>query len=177
MATLCLDSSDCSAPLLHDWLNGDWALVFSHPTDFQDNGLEQDRWLAILREEFRARSVRPLACRRAAGDADDSWVGELIRDHRLLRLRAADSTRMDVIDLATRNLRDEIASLTSRFVLIIHPSLQPRGVLKYSAGRSSISPLDLLGSIDALRRRSPYRPAHRAAHRTAERAGEARAVA
>jgi len=29
-----------------------------------------------------------------------------------------------------------------------------RGVLKYNAGRASVSPLDLLASIDALRRRS-----------------------
>src|SRR5579864_4773250 len=138
MATLCAGSIDCSAPLLHDWLNGEWGLMFSHPADFQDNGLEQDRWLAILRDEFRARSVRPLACRRPAGDADGSWVSELIGDHRLIQLRAADATGTDVVDLAARNLRDEIASQTSRFVLIIDPSLQTRGVLKYSAGRNSI---------------------------------------
>jgi hypothetical protein len=35
--------------------------------------------------------------------------------------------------------------------------LQRRGVLKYSAGRNSVSPLDLLASIDLLRRRSPAR--------------------
>jgi hypothetical protein len=57
-----------------------------------------------------------------------------------------------VIDMAARNLRDEILNLPPRFVLIIDESLNHRGVLKYSAGRSTVSPLDLLASIDAFRR-------------------------
>jgi hypothetical protein len=39
----------------------------------------------------------------------------------------------------------------------VDAQLRRRGVLKYSAGRSSISPLDLLASIDALRRRNGAR--------------------
>jgi alkyl hydroperoxide reductase subunit AhpC len=152
MATLCLGELDCSAPLLREWLAGDWALLFSHPADFEDEGLERDRWLEILRDEFRARGVRPLACRRGAGDADGSWAAELIGDHRLLRLQAAVATDDSVIDLPARALREDILSLAPRFVLIIDESLNRRGVLKYSAGRSTVSPLDLLASIDAFRR-------------------------
>lgn len=154
MATLCLSSIDRSAPVLHDWLDGDWGLLFSHPADFQDQGVEQDRWLESSRIEFRARRVRPLACRRPAGHADASWVGELIQDQRLIRLENVDSISENVTALAAGQLREEILGQASRFVLIIDSSLQRRGVLKYSAGRSSISPLDLLVSIDALRHRS-----------------------
>ncbi len=62
MTTLCIGEVECSAPLLREWLAGDWGLLFSHPQDFQDQGLESDRWLAILCEEFRVRGVKPLAC-------------------------------------------------------------------------------------------------------------------
>jgi hypothetical protein len=159
MATLCLGEVDASAPLLRDWLDGDWALLFSHPADFQDQGLERDRWLQILRDEFRARGVRPVACRPSVGGVDDSWAGELICDHRLLRLETAAAAGDSVIDLPARTLRENILSLPPRFVLIINESLTQRGVLKYSAGRSSVSPLDLLASIDAFRRSSPPAPA------------------
>jgi alkyl hydroperoxide reductase subunit AhpC len=161
MATLCLGEIDESAPLLRDWLAGDWALLFSHPADFEDQGLERDRWLEILRDEFRVRGVRPVACGQSAdagAAADDSWAGELIYDHRLLRL-PSDAAGDSVIDLAARNLRADILGLPPRFVLIVDESLTRRGVLKYSAGRSSVSPLDLLASIDAFRRSSAPVPA------------------
>src|SRR5450755_3722323 len=132
MATLCIGEVDCSTPLLRDWLAGDWALLFSHPADFQDQGLESDRWLEILRDEFRARAVRPIACRRPAGVPDGSWVGELICDHRLLRLESVSGAQDGVIDMAARNLRHDILELPPRFVLIVDASLQRRGVLKYS---------------------------------------------
>jgi alkyl hydroperoxide reductase subunit AhpC len=163
MATLCLGAVDGSAPLLRDWLGGDWALLFSHPADFQDQGLERDRWLEILRDEFRARGVRPVACSQAAdagAGTDDSWAGELICDYRLLRLPSATADD-SVVDLPARNLRADILGLPPRFVLIIDESLTRRGVLKYSAGRSSVSPLDLLASIDAFRRSSAPAPAPR----------------
>src|SRR5579862_1988480 len=109
MATLCLGSIEHSAPLLSEWMGEDWGLLFSHPMDFQDQSTEFDRWLGILRHEFRAGRVRPLACRRPFGDPDASWVGDLTCDHRLIRLERTDAngepTRsQDVVDLAARDL-------------------------------------------------------------------------
>jgi hypothetical protein len=146
MATLCVDGE--AGPLLREWLQGDWAILFSHPLDFQYQGLENDRWLAILREEFGARGVRPLACRRAVAEVEAGWTSDLTGDRSLLRLGPAGR-----LDLASRTLREDIVGMPARFVLIADEHLSRRAVLKYSAGRSSISPLDLLASVDALRRR------------------------
>jgi len=152
MATLCLGEIDCSAPCLREWLCGDWGLLFSHPKDFEDDSLERDRWLEILQDDFRTQGVRPIACRRSAGDLDRSWVGELIDDHRLVRLTGVDPVLDAAIELPPRRLRDDILSLPKRFVLIVDESLRRRGVLKYSPGRSNVSPLDLLASVNAMRR-------------------------
>ncbi len=149
MATLWVNGE--SGPMLRDWLQGDWAILFSHPIDFQYQGLETDRWLSILREEFCAREVRPLACTRTLTELDAGWASELVEDRSLVRLGGADA--------AARKLREDITTLPPRFVVIIDETLQRRGVLKYSAGRSNISPLDLLASIDLLRRRTPARVA------------------
>lgn len=154
MATLCLGDVDCSTPVLRDWLSGDWALLFSHPDDFQYRGLEDDRWLEILLDEFRARGVRPLACARTAADADVGWVSQLICDQRFVRLGGDTQANEEVVDLSARTLRADILSLPSRFVLIVDELLKRRGVLKYHASNSQVSPLDLLASVRALRRKN-----------------------
>jgi alkyl hydroperoxide reductase subunit AhpC len=147
MATLWVNGE--TGPQLREWLQGDWAILFSHPIDFQYQGLETDRWLSILREEFSVREVRPLACKRSLTELDAGWASDLVEDHSLLRLGST--------DVAARQLREDLSGLSARFVVIVDEALQRRGVLKYSAGRNSVSPLDLLASIDMLRRRSPAR--------------------
>jgi len=163
MATLWLNeaaaegSSDlCSSasPALREWLAGDWGLVFSHPDDFQSGGLEIDRWLSILRDEFFRRGVRPLACTRAPPTRDTSWVSQIVSDERVVVLRESAAAAPGIVDLPQRSLREDMLGLRERFALIIDENLHQRGILKYSPGRSSVSPFDLLSLIDALRRRA-----------------------
>ena len=175
MATLWVTTGELRAPNtapnvhawesgapLRDWLRGDWAMLFSHPADFQYQGLEIDRWLSILREEFRSRAVRPLACKRGVAELDGSWVSDLIADRSLVRLESTASAEAEdlpnvPVDLPARALRADILGLPPRFVLIVDDELRRRGVLKYSTGRANVSPLDLLASIDLLRRRNAAR--------------------
>ncbi|HEX4025458.1 MAG TPA: hypothetical protein VHX52_12285 [Steroidobacteraceae bacterium] len=176
MATLCLaDDSRNDDPRvpeltwaasgLREWLDGDWGLLFSHPEDFQDRGFECDRWLAVMRAEFQARGVRPLACAVNQRVRDGSWASALTDDWRLIKLHAAKprttvagarrppaAAADDVVDLAARVLRADICELRARFVMIVDPALRRRGVLRYGAGGTRVSPLDLLASIGAMRR-------------------------
>ncbi len=143
------------APALREWLAGDWGLLFSHPEDFEDRGLEQDRWLAIVGEELRACGVKPLACTTQPNRRDTGWASRVVNDWRTLRLEGA------VVDLTARQLRAEITALGPRFVLVVDAGLRRRGALPYRPGRITLSALDLAASVRALRCRTALcAPAH-----------------
>jgi alkyl hydroperoxide reductase subunit AhpC len=154
MATLCLElaSENASAPELHEWLNGDWALLFSNPEDFQPETRERRRWLDILRVEFDARGLRALAVKRD-GPPLRSWIDELQFDREIVQLREPGFVASDAISFAARALRGDLLTQQCSFVVFIDGTLARREILKYSAGRHSISMLDLLASVDALRSR------------------------
>src|ERR1700722_5706717 len=89
VAVLCLDydleeTGGCD---LQDWLGGQWALLFSHPRDFQYLGPKQQRWLDALRQDSHACAVRPIALKRSGGPLEASWVDELLGERQLIRLR------------------------------------------------------------------------------------------
>jgi len=46
-----------------------------------------------------------------------------------------------------------MASQDCRFVLVVDETLRRRGLLPYKSGRGRLSPLDLVASVTALRRR------------------------
>jgi hypothetical protein len=140
---------------IREWLAGDWCLLFSHPQDFDASGLECDRWLALLRDDFLKRRVRPLAYGNR-GECDRSWVSQLIGDEGAVGLSALRST---LFDLASRTLRDDILAQQGRFVMIFDDHLRRRGLLTYSPARNRVSPFDLLASVDAMRRGGDLRHA------------------
>jgi alkyl hydroperoxide reductase subunit AhpC len=137
---------------LHEALNGDWALLFSHPQDFGPAPSKMHRWLEQLRYELNARRVRAIEVRREGGASSASWIDQLQLDPELVRLREPPFAAADPISFAARALRAELLTQSCGFVLIIDGALKRRGVLRYSAGRSDVSVFDLLASIDALRR-------------------------
>jgi hypothetical protein len=140
-------------PTLREWLAGQWGLIFSHPEDFQEPGLalEQDRWLVVLAQQFRAAGLRPLIWQPHAGRADASWVSKLTGDQCFVQLEGT------VADLAARQLRAEMSSIDSRFVLVIDDRLRRQGLLPYRPGGRRLSPLDLVASVLALRQRTAER--------------------
>jgi alkyl hydroperoxide reductase subunit AhpC len=139
--------SGVSTQSLPEWLADDWALVFSHPRDFRDDSIEADRWLRIVRDAFRDRGVRPLALSSSACEPERGWVSEVTSDDSLVWLPA--SCRSAAAD----GLRTHIQALRGRFVLIIDSHLEPRGILRYvHSPARPMSPLDLLGSFDSMRR-------------------------
>jgi hypothetical protein len=156
MAMLWVDSSapagPDAAPPLREWLDGDWALLFSHPGDFQDRGTETDRWLAIVRDEFRVNEVRALSLSRCGAVTDTRWVAALFGDRRCVPLEAPPAAGGPV-DLPSRALRADVLALAPRFVMIIDDTLRRCGVFRYEAYRlQRVCALDLLATIGILRR-------------------------
>jgi len=148
MATLYLDHINRSLPTLREWLDGKWGLLLSHPNDFEDHGLEKDRWLEILQASFRTSGVKPIAYRYTSGEPDRDWVSHVTDDERRVRL-----SYDEVIDIPSRRLRDQAIEIPGRFAIVVDPSLLSHVVLIYRSGAPvMISPLDLLGSIGRLRR-------------------------
>jgi glutaredoxin/glutathione-dependent peroxiredoxin len=157
MTALCLDLvlEDHCGRDLHEWLGGDWALLFSNPEDFEPQGREKERWLVNLREQLGMRGARALAVKRDDGSTHSSWSSKSGLNPRPVQLREPSFAAADGVSFAARALRGELLTLQSRFVLLIDGSLKRRAALKYSAGRCAASVLDLLSAVDALRRRRP----------------------
>jgi hypothetical protein len=141
MTLLCLDLEleRRADKGLHEHLRGDWALLFSHPNDFQpSNGL-------------RAHRVRLLTVRRDAGDVEHDWVASLEPVPSLVHLREPPFAAADAVSFGARRLRGDLLTLRTGFVLIVDESLQRRGIYRYVPGHSDVSVIDLVASVEALR--------------------------
>lgn len=140
---------------LREWLAGRWAILFSHPGDFDHEQLERDRWLNILSRSFSLHGVRPLALALHGYDARETslgWLAEL-GNGRAAVLSIAAPAQGALFDLSASALRAEIARSGPRFAMIIDPALRCRRTIHYRAATDLPSPIELLGWAVALRER------------------------
>ncbi len=148
-----------SALSLSEWLQDDWAILYSHPEDFVGCELELDRWVALARPAFTASRIRPLAVAKPGRPLDCGWVTELTGDARALRLYDPAARRPDSPDFSARRLQDDIESTAQRFVMIVDASLRRRKTYAYGARDRLPSPLDFVRWAGALRdTHVPQRP-------------------
>lgn len=154
MALLCLDvelerQADKG---LHEFLCGDWALLFSHPSDFQPAGRASAAdSLRSLRERLRAHRVRLLSVQRDGGDRKRDWIASLEPTPALVHVREPPFAAADAVSFGARRLRGDLLTLRTGFVLIVDDLLKRRGVYRYVPGYSDASVLDLLVWVEALR--------------------------
>jgi hypothetical protein len=120
-AALKYDASAHDSPLpaaaLRRWLQGRWAVLFSHADDFAAYGFESDRWLVHVQEAFADAGVRPLAL---ADRHEASWVTEVGGCTATLPL-----------------------DRSARFVMTLDAALRPRRTFVYMRGHRLPSPMDL----------------------------------
>lgn len=147
MAAVAATVSDCvregllTVATLRDWMQGRWALLFSHESDFASAGFEMDRWLVHVTQAFNAAGLAPVAIAKEGGTRS-AWVTRvggadmLVRWSDAHRAGGAMSTR-------ERSLLSTVLGQTTRFVLIVDESLRPRLTYAYSPGDRLPSPIDL----------------------------------
>ena len=149
--TACAVQYTLTSPSLRAWLEGDWAIIFSHPDDFVRYDLEMDRWLVVTQRAFAARGIRPIALDSPALDPATSWVTQVIGDSRAVLLEDPTQQHFGPVDLAAPVLREALEQVGRRFVMIIDGELRQQKVFSYDTLSGLPSPLEFLGWAQALR--------------------------
>lgn len=141
---------------LREWLGQHWAILFSHPDDFDQEQLERDRWLSVLRRSFSVHGVRPLALARYGYDvrqgAWHGWLAEL-GDGVVAVLSTTAPAQDALLDFRASALRAEIARSGPRFAMIVDSELRCQRTVRYRAAVDAPSPIELVGWAVALRDR------------------------
>lgn len=142
-----------SVATLRDWLQGRWALLFSHPDDFASYGFEMDRWIVHVSETFAVARVSALALTGRKARIDNTWVNAIGGSE--IAIRSSDAHRTNgTMQARERTLISTVISQTARFVLIVDESLRPRRTYAYSPLDRLASPIDLAWMAHRLRERT-----------------------
>lgn len=140
---------------LREWLGEHWGILFSHPADFDQEQLERDRWLSVLRRSFSTHEVRAVALARDDWDARErshGWLAEL-GDGCAAALATDPPTEGALLDFRSSTLRAEIVRSGPRFAIIVDSDLRCRRTLRYRVPVDLPSPIELVGWAVALRER------------------------
>jgi hypothetical protein len=149
-------STGTSSVSLREWLGQHWAILFSHPDDFDQEQLERDRWIRVLERRFTEQAVKPLALARQGHDAQLpslGWLDEL-GDGCAAQVSIAIPLEGTAHDFRATTLRAQILHSDTRFAMVIDSDLLCRQAVRYRAAIDLPSPLDLLGWAVALRERN-----------------------
>lgn len=140
---------------LREWLDGRWAILFSHPDDFVQCELELDRWLGIVGSAFTQARICPLALPRRNCPVDQGWVSQLSGGASVVALHERAEGPFS-LDFHTRRLQAEVERLEQRFAMIIDPMLRRRRTVTYGAAEQLPSPLDLIRITCRLRNEAAH---------------------
>ena len=61
----------------HDWKDGSWTVLFSHPADFTPVCTTELGRTAALKEEFDKRGVKAIAVSVDPLESHEGWVGDI----------------------------------------------------------------------------------------------------
>ncbi len=134
----------------HDWLGGDWGVLFSHPKDFTPVCTTELGEVARLKPEFDRRHTKPIGLSVDSLDNHATWNQDILdvtgSTVNFPMLSDADRT---VSTLYGMIHPEADASLTVRSVFVIDPAKKVRMTLAYppSVGRNFPEILRVIDSL------------------------------
>jgi alkyl hydroperoxide reductase subunit AhpC len=133
---------------LRDWLQGQWGAVCSDPDDFAPPRGTPAGFVTCIAEGLRATGLKLIAFDRTSEPASPNWLDHAVNDDALVLLDRDDTC---VVDLAERVLAAKLATLATRFVIILDQRGRVRATINYRAEDRSRSLFDVVELVSVLR--------------------------
>jgi len=146
----------------HQWIDGNWAVLFSHPKDFTPVCTTELGSVAKLRKEFDRRGVKVIAVSVDKVDDHKSWIQDINETQNCVvdypMIGDPDRKVAALYDMIHPNALD---NMTVRSVFIIGPDKKLKLTLTYpaSAGRNFDEILRVIDSLQLTAKYSVATPA------------------
>ncbi|MBD8121514.1 peroxiredoxin [Pseudomonas lutea] len=143
----------------HEWLDGKWGVLFSHPADFTPVCTTELGFTAKLKDEFDKRNVKAIALSVDSAESHTKWIGDINSTQNTLVnfpiLADEDRKVSELYDLIHPNASE---TLTVRSLFVIDPNKKVRVTITYpaSTGRNFH---EILRVIDSLQLTDNYKVA------------------
>ncbi len=134
----------------HDWKDGSWAVLFSHPKDYTPVCTTELGYTAKLKGEFDARNVKAIAVSVDSVESHNGWVADIEETQgtavNFPIIGDPDRTVADLYDMIHPNADN---TLTVRSVFVIGPDNKVKLTLTYpaSTGRNFDEILRVIDSL------------------------------
>jgi alkyl hydroperoxide reductase subunit AhpC len=143
----------------HEWLDGKWGVLFSHPADFTPVCTTELGFTAKLKDEFDKRNVKAIALSVDSAESHTKWIDDINTTQNTLVnfpiLADEDRKVSELYDLIHPNASE---TLTVRSLFVIDPNKKVRLTITYpaSTGRNFH---EILRVIDSLQLTDNYKVA------------------
>ncbi|KGF64028.1 peroxiredoxin [Pseudomonas lutea] len=143
----------------HEWLDGKWGVLFSHPADFTPVCTTELGFTAKLKDEFDKRNVKAIALSVDSAESHTKWIADINSTQNTLVnfpiLADEDRKVSELYDLIHPNASE---TLTVRSLFVIDPNKKVRLTITYpaSTGRNFH---EILRVIDSLQLTDNYKVA------------------
>lgn len=134
----------------HDWIGGNWAVLFSHPKDFTPVCTTELGRAANLKDEFDKRNAKMIAVSVDSVEDHKKWIGDIEDTQKAsMNFPIIGDEKRKVAGLYDMIHQEANDTLTVRSVFIIDPNKKIRAMITYpaSTGRNFGEILRVLDSL------------------------------